>query len=159
MGKYTKMALVLLYLLQLVIVFRDQLVQLYRNAVETVRSEAAADSAAPRAENGLRAAFERVVQIRTPGVHAALSAAASTVAATAILTGGDDDDGTEPHHNDDDKKDKARKHRHRFLAEYLLRNLWSGIRRSPAAPSALTERASDIIRVMLFPDASVGAAA
>lgn len=157
MGKYTKMALVLLYLLQLVIVFRDQLAHLYRSAMDSVRNEAE-QAALPRAESGLSALFERVVQIRGPGIHATMAAAASTAVTGAILSGGDDD-GPEVHHDDDDKKDRARKHRHRLLVEYVLMNLWPAIRRSPAAPSALSERASDIIRVMLFPDAAIQASA
>ncbi|HSD12583.1 MAG TPA: hypothetical protein VLC10_03420 [Patescibacteria group bacterium] len=153
MGKYTKMALVLLYLLQLVIVFRDQLAHLYRSAMESVRTEADLGGV-PRAESGLRAVFERVVQISRPGTHATLAAAAPLAATGAILAGGDADEGQEVHHDDDDKKDKARKHRHRVLVEFLLRNLWPNIRCASAAPSALTERSSDIIRVMLFSDAT-----
>src|SRR5512142_1066589 len=117
------MALVLLYLLQLVIVFRDRLPHLYRSAMESVRSEAGQQAALPRAESGLRAVFERVVQIRKPGAHATLAAAASVAATGAILSGGESDGGAEVHH-DDDRKDRARKHRHRLFAGFLLRNLW-----------------------------------
>ncbi|MEY4745289.1 MAG: hypothetical protein RL272_1234 [Candidatus Parcubacteria bacterium] len=156
MGKYTKMALVLLYLLQLVIVFRDQLAHLYRSAVESVHHEAE-QAALPRNQSGLRAVFERAVQIRKPGTHASLVAAASAAVTGAVLSGTGDDDGLEVHHDDDDKKDKARRHRHRVFVAYLLRNLWPSIRRSPAAPSALTKRACDIIRVMLFAEAGAKA--
>lgn len=155
MSKYTKMALVLLYLLQLMVVFREQLAHLYRSAFDSADHQA--DQSAP-AHAGLRAVFERVVKIGRPEHKVAIVAAMS--APIAILHA--DHSGHGPHHDpghdDDEKKDRAKKQRRSFGHEHLIRNLWERIRRVAPSPAALADHAGDIVRMITYSASSAPAA-
>ncbi|HTM68088.1 MAG TPA: hypothetical protein VL426_02210 [Candidatus Binatia bacterium] len=144
MGKYTKMALVLLYLLQLVIVFREQLVHLYRTAVDSVHHQT---ERAANPHPGLRAVLERVVKIGrpAPGREAILATAAPVV---AMLSSPRDEDGPEHPHDDDDKKDRAKRQKRTFLRQFIIMNLWPSVRSIAAPPSSTGARAGAIARAL-----------
>lgn len=159
MGKYTKMALVLLYLLQLVVVFREQLVHLYKSALGSVQHGSGHDTAQPAEHGGLRAVFERVVRV-------AQHPAAQHVAAVAVLTAPKifiHEEHGHPHnpHPDpeDEKKDREGKHKHRRPArEWLVRNLYAAIRKFASPTDGGDERAADIVRMLTFSCSSQPAA-
>ncbi|HTK04602.1 MAG TPA: hypothetical protein VL500_03395 [Candidatus Eisenbacteria bacterium] len=144
MGKFTKMALVLLYLLQLVVVFREQLVHMYRTAVSSVHHQT--DHVAnPHA--GLRAMLERVVMITRPATKEALIAALGGSA--AVLNSPQEDEVEHPAHDEDDKKDRAKRQKHAALRQYLIENLWHRIRRDVPAPSSLGARAAEMLSMIM----------
>jgi hypothetical protein len=146
MGKFTKMALVVLYLLQLVVVFRDQLAHLYRTAVETVSSET--QNATGSRQGAVGAIFEKVVKISSPEIRETLSATAA-LAAPATIANDASDQAEDFHHDDDKNADRERKQRHHALREYLTGNLWKSIRRM----NAVTERdelSNAVDRILTF---------
>lgn len=150
MGKYTKMALVLLYLLQLVVVFREQLVHLYKSALGSAHHGTEQDSAQPAEHGGLRAVFERVVKIaHHPVTQHAITTAILTAPAMVIHE-------EHGHHHsghpepEDEKKDKVKRHRRQTAYEYLIRNLFPAFRRMTAPPGASAQRPTDIVRILTF---------
>jgi hypothetical protein len=157
MGKYTKMALVLLYLLQLVVVFREQLVHLYKSALGSVSHGTEQGTAQPTEHGGLRAVFERVVHVANhPAQHAVAAAVLSAPKMVIHENHG--------HHHaahpdpEDEKKDRVRRHRRQTANEYLIRNLFHEFKRMSASPAATDERAADIVRIMTFSCSSQPAA-
>lgn len=143
MGKYTKMALVLLYLLQLVVVFREQLAHLYKTAVQTVHGT----ERALNPHEGFRAALKRAVTMARPATREAIAAAVIPVAVT--IAGTDDEDGPEHPHDEDDKKDRAKKWRHLRRREFIIVNLWGTMRALAALPASTGARADAVIRSIL----------
>ncbi len=144
MGKYLKYALVLLYVLQLVIVFRDQLADLYRKALEA-RKDPQADTASR--EWGLRSVLERVVRIARPASPMTIQAVADALPSLII-----DADGADDHIvHDDDYKDKGKRFKRRILRHFLIRNLFLSLRRHPPGPNGSGFRGSDMLRTITFP--------
>lgn len=144
MGKFTKMALVLLYLLQLVVVFREQLVHMYRTAVSSVHDQT--DRVA-NPHDGLRAMLERVIMIARPATSEALVAAMSAPA--AVLNPPQEDGVDHPAHDEDGKKDRAKRPKHAALREYLIANLWYRIRRDAPSPSSVGARAAEMLAMVM----------
>jgi len=142
MGKLTKMALVLLYLLQLVVVFREQLTHLYRTAVESVHHQT--DRAA-NPHTGLRAMLERVVSIARPH-HESLAAALSGPEAVLDSPHAKHE---EHHVHDDDKKDRAKRPKRADWRGYLIGNRWHRIRRAVPTPASVGARAADALAMMM----------
>lgn len=136
MGKYAKIALVLLYAAQLVIAFREQLVHLYKDAVEQAHRESAHSLTETAPGGDVR--LKRATRPRyTP--HEILVAAPHLPAVLAIgfdSHGGGHDE--EPHHGDE-HKDKARKHRTPRPTGFLIRNLYHDIRQIVASAASAEE--------------------
>lgn len=158
MGKYTKMALVLLYLLQLMVVFREQLVHLYKSALGSADRGTEQDSAQPAEHGGLRAVLERVVKITNhPVTHHA--AAAAVLTAPAVIIHEERGHRHQVHPDpEDEKKDRApRKHR-RPDREWLVRNLYLSICKFTPSPAAADAQTDDIVRMLTFSCSSQPAA-
>ena len=158
MGKYTKMALVLLYLLQLVVVFREQLVHLYKSALGSAHQETEQDSTQSADNGGLRAVLERVVKIAShPAAHHATAAAILTAPAVVIHENHGHAHQAHPD-PEDEKKDRApRKHR-RPDREWLVRNLYLSMRKFTPSPAAADAQPDDIVRMLTFSCSSQPAA-
>src|SRR5687767_9850992 len=142
MGKLTKMALVLLYLLQLVVVFREQLTHLYRTAVESVHHQT--DRAA-NPHTGLRAMLERVVSIARPH-HESLAAALSGPEAVLDSPHAKHE---EHHVHDDDKKDRAKRPKRAAGRGTLTANPWHRTRRAYPPPPPAGPRAPVPLAMMM----------
>jgi hypothetical protein len=157
MGKYTKMALVLLYLLQLVVVFREQLVHLYKSALESVHHKAE-HAAQPIEPGGLRKVLGRVIEAaQHPAAAHAITV--TVIAAPAVYIHENHGHPHNPHPDpEDEKKDRARKGKKAPEREWLVRNLYLFIRRAAPPPSASDKRASDIVRMLTFSCSSQPAA-
>ncbi len=144
MAKYTKYALVLLYVAQLIVAFRTQLVHLYKNAMDTVHRETALN-------------HETRPRMVAPTLHAArptplqtISALSTTIALTAIVAQNDEPDFHEQH-QDDKYKDRLRKPRKMQRYEFLLINLYPLIREHRATPAAREARGRTISGADIFP--------
>jgi hypothetical protein len=151
MGKYAKIALVLLYAAQLVIAFREQLVHLYKEAVEAVHRESSLVHHEPEPEVGVR--LKRATTPRF-NPHEILVAVPHVPAALALVFdehghGKEHEKHDHPVHGDE-HKDKARKHRHQRPPEMLIRNLFHDIRRI-AKSAASTEHGECIEWSTLYP--------
>ncbi len=149
MHKYTKWALVLLYLLQLVVVFREQLVHLYRSAVHSVNADVL--SAAHGRGGYLGTAADQVkkaVTIDNPASRETLGAVSAALFTVSFISR-DGDDGEEQHHDGDEDKDRARRHRRRRTREFIIMNLWSSLRVS-VARAERSEPCNEISRVLTF---------
>ncbi len=129
MGKYAKIALVLLYAVQIVIAFREQLVHLYKDAVEQAH-RASAHSLTETAPGG-DVRLKRATRPRY-NPHEILVAAPHIPAVLAVGFDGHASNEDEEHHRGDEHKDKARKHRTPRPTGYLIRNLFHDIRVSVA---------------------------
>lgn len=148
MHKYTKWALVLLYLLQLVVVFREQLVHLYKSALHSVNG-----TEEPVRENAgaLGAAADlvkRAVTLTRPVSRESLSALPGLMFPVAIISH-EGEGNHEEHHDGDEDKDWARKQRRRRLRQHLIQNLWESLRVS-IAHGERREPCSEIARVLIF---------
>lgn len=159
MGKYTKMALVLLYLLQLMVVFREQLVHLYKSALGSDQLGTEQDSAQPAEYGGLRAVLERVVQI-TQHPAAQHVAAATVISAPTVYIHAEHGHPHNPHPDpEDEKKDRApRKPKRRPDREWLVRNLYTSISKFAPSAAATDAQPTDIVRMLTFSCSSQPAA-
>lgn len=159
MGKYTKMALVLLYLLQLVVVFREQLVHLYKSALGSAHHGTEQDSAQPAEHGGLRAVLERVVQITQHPV-AQHAVAVTVIAAPTVYIHAEHGHPHNPHPDpEDEKKDRApRKHKRAPDREWLVRNLYQSICKFAPSAAATDAQPTDIVRMLTFSCSSQPAA-
>jgi len=148
MGRYAKTALMVLYALQLAIVFRDQLGHLYRNALETVRHEKTSHDERPRervkedrpdAGAGWRHALVRAVLL-TAGRHdGPLLLAAAAVPAAVIHE--DKHDHFHPQHDFHEKASHERQKQRRAMTRGpLLLNLYPLFRVLSCTPSAAAPR-------------------
>lgn len=154
MGKYAKIALVLLYAAQIVIAFREQLVHLYKDAVEQAH-RVSAPSLTEMAPGG-DVRLKRATQPRY-NPHEILVAAPHLPAVLAIGFEGRGSEDGEEHHYGDEHKDKVRKHRTPRPVEYLIRNLFHDIRQSVARMAASDEVGSAAWKT-LYPNGAAHAA-
>lgn len=138
MGKYAKIALALLYVAQLAIAFREQLVTMYKHAAEIVRREDSVEHVSHiELEPTLlkRASPQRfnpnATMVATPLFHALAMAHTAT----------HHEEHPHPPHNDDDKhKDKAKKQRLPRIREIVYANLYPLYRTLTEAPSSVEPR-------------------
>jgi hypothetical protein len=150
MNKFTKMALVFLYLLQLVVVFREQLAHIYKSAVEGVTAlEAPKKDETSNRPGAFRAAMDNIAKISRTGHYESVAGIAFAMTLPEFIMGSEVEPSEDLHQEDDKHADNVRKHRHRKLREYLIANLWHSIR----GFWTTTERAelsNEISRVLTF---------
>ncbi len=150
MHKYAKWALVLLYLLQLVIVFREQLVHLYKSALQSMEGEAgtAAQARGSLLEAAAADLVKRAVTLTRPSGPETISAVGAIPFPLAIISH-EGEGSHEEHHDGDEDKDWARKQRRRRVRQFLIQNLWKSLRVS-VAQAERAEPCSEISRVLIF---------
>jgi hypothetical protein len=148
MGKYAKYALVFLYVAQLAIAFREQLVHLYKYAAGTAHREAAPQEGARQPKVvSLRSAMSS----KLDPIHVLFAAPHIAVVTAAAAF-------EEPAHDPgDEHKDRAKRQNKLRRVEFLLANLYRRIRKRPVAPSASEERVVMVERADLFPEAMYAA--
>jgi hypothetical protein len=125
MGKYYKLALVLLYAAQLVIAFREQVVHLYEVAVESIHRHADVHRPAERLEVVKRATHPKYDPV------ARLSSSADlppVPLVAAILDHEEEHDDPANEGGEDERKDKARRARRARAREILIANLYPFMR-------------------------------
>jgi hypothetical protein len=144
MGKYVKIALVLLYLLQLCIVFREQLEHIYEYALEARHNHRERQLTHGR---NPRSVLEKVVLIARP---AAILLIGHEADRTILSAQHGSEDGQENHLHEDDRKDGIRKFKRSIPRSFLIRNLYLAIRAFLPAPGALAGRTSPILREITF---------
>lgn len=148
MGKYAKYALVLLYVVQLIIAFHEQLTHLYKSAVDAVHRETTALE-----EKGRSGALGSILlPMRSRPLH---ELSASLPIAAVIKNAA-------PHHSKHDfhdqnhsRHDRPRKQKKPMRYEFLLLNLYPLIRIFAAAPNA-TQAREDVSTDMFMKLAHVG---
>lgn len=147
MGKYAKIVLVLLYAAQLGVAFRDELVNLYHQAVALVRRDVTEEHRDDRIEEP--EIIKRTLQPRFDALQT-LATLPFTPFALAHANHVSHDEPHPPHTEDDRHKDKARKQRLPSLREIMYANLIRAnrLRRIPssaAEPRPLAELLSLIL--------------
>lgn len=161
MGKYAKFALVLLYVVQLAVLFRDQLIHLYRDAMDVVHRQASIERhrdaeatpvAGPRATLFLkRAAIARF------DPNSALFALPRVPALASVAgTHHDDDEGHDAHseHNDDKHKDRPKRREQRPVVEIMFGNLFPSTLKIAAHPQSREPRANGTLLSLLIPESA-----
>lgn len=144
MGKYVKYALVLLYVAQLVIAFREQMVHIYRNAVNSAQREAGLGDVA---RHHPVVSVRRAIRPAIGSVQALY--AAPRIAVVAAMNGGPE---APEHDPGDEYKNRAKRANMLKRVDFLLLNLYPFIRRRRAAPSATEEeRGRQLPRTDIFP--------
>src|SRR5690606_24673978 len=140
MNRITKMALVLLYLLQLMVVFRESLEHFFVHAVASIhrRSDLGEHGhEEPKHEAQPIDVRERLEALRIFREHIA---AVSLLTLHAVVLSSTHGDHHHPHpiEEHDRHKDRVHKFRHRDPRTFLLQNLWNRIR-AFAAPDIREE--------------------
>jgi hypothetical protein len=158
MGKFTKIALVLLYAVQLGVVFRDQLVSLYEQAVEMVRREPGIEHVSyhhGESRDDVIVELKRAIQPRYDVVQTVAAAVIPHLAAHAAHT-----DHTEhpPHSSDDKHKDKSKKQRMPRIREIMYANLYLRDLSMAVPPIGLEPRAREELSRETLPCSSFCAA-
>ncbi len=138
MGKYAKIALVLLYALQLAIAFREQLVHFYRAAAHSISRQNVVRVDAGAAPTLLKA-------------YAKESLTAASGALQAVLFIDRETENVEDLFHEDDPKDRIRRPTKISFREFLLSNLFPLIKKRRANPSSAASHGRAIVRVILFP--------
>jgi hypothetical protein len=160
MGKYAKFALVLLYVVQLAVLFRDQLIHLYKDAVEAAhrQSSLAHHRDASEADQGPRVSLflKRASPVRfnpkaalfaLPGIHGL------TAISVAHHEGGHHDHDAHGSHDDDKHKDRPKKRIIWPPRVLLFANLISITRNLKAHPDSIAPRPEEEMLSLLIPEA------
>lgn len=160
MGKYVKIALVLLYLLQLCIVFREQLQHLYEYALEARHNHRSRELTRPEPERPEKSegperesppsVIENVVRLGRPEAILVIG----HNAAHAVLSVLHNDSAHEPHPPEEERKDRVRRFRRSHVREFLISNLYHAVRRLRPSLTTLSERPVPLLRTMTFPTQS-----
>lgn len=148
MGKYAKIALVLLYAVQLGVTFRDQVVHLYKQAIDMVHRDVAVAYVTVDVPE-----YQTLKRSAPPLFDAHEILAAPFIAPLALGDSAHDapEDG-HPTHNDDDKnKDRVKKERHIRMREIVYANLFQSLRTRAVHPSAQEPRAVAQSLAIAFP--------
>lgn len=146
MGRNYKMALALLYVLQLVVVFRESVAEVYKHAVEALHGTSAhvesVDAGhAPTTETRQPAAPHGPLWRARPAVDAIFLVGIPVIK----------DEGHEPHHHE--REDRTRKPRQRHINEYLIANLFNRMKRL-WPPGVRDDRPSSPARWLTYPAAA-----
>jgi hypothetical protein len=149
MEKNYKMTLALLYLLQLLIVFRESVTEAYKHAVEVIHGRVESD-----AEHGT-VAHEQEDEDGFRWEHAALAHVAFVLAHGHA----EHHEHVLHHHRHDEPEteDEVQKTRRRRWREVLLANLFPSMRRFAAPAQAMDAPASVLLRMVGHPSAVIAA--
>jgi len=156
MGKYAKIALVLLYVAQLAVLFKDELTHLYRNAVAAVHRDSAISLPHESGQNeGPKVSLflKRASKPRF-NPNSTLFALSHLPALTAVVgnhQGGDEHD-AHPAHDDDKHKDRPKRHTRLRMREIIYLNLSKSIRKVAMPPSADEPRERAVLCAVMLPE-------
>jgi len=144
-SKYAKIGLVLFYVLQITVLFREHIVHFYKTALEAVHAEKDGDAAlvatAHHVGDKHRGDEEKG--------HGRRLVAASSLP-SAILMIAEEKYGHEPHPHHGHEKDRAGRHRRAPEGEWLIENLFSRIRNAPMPSGSETASVPTTMRRLAF---------